>query len=230
MEAVIKVIKYFGADAGAYIFALYIRTAENRDTVETYLGKTVNIGVDESMSRAKPEQIQEAVKLLKEGLTPEEVAARTGCGHSTVYRLRKDFDNRKRLEERRSQLKKAKGLIEAGKSPAAAAVSTGISMTATKRMAREIKKEITPVIKAAVNPNSAPANSEVNSKLMSEKDLQQYGMPTNLQFAKVPKDLQIVIGPVGVSLAPEVMKSAIEPLKALGVENIHITIDALKEI
>jgi hypothetical protein len=63
--------------------------------------------------------------------------------------------------------------------------------------------------------------------MMSEKDLGTYGKPSNIQFAKIPKKMQIEIGPVGISLTDEVIKAAIGPLKSLGFEDIHLTIVAV---
>jgi hypothetical protein len=64
--------------------------------------------------------------------------------------------------------------------------------------------------------------------MMNEEEIAAYGAPKNLQIGKIPKDFTMEIGPVGISLAVDIVKEAIEPLKALGVDNIYIIIAAGK--
>jgi hypothetical protein len=237
MKATIKIVKYFGNDEGANIFALYIRTLDTQETAKQLTGKTVNItGVDEIMfsrSRATSAQIVQARELLKKGIDPKEVVEQTGCGESTVYKLKKTLDSKM------GPIEKATEMLQQGKSTTAAVAATGITIAKAKEIQSKIcrqsilKKieEHTPVQTEPMNKpvtiaEEPPANSVTITRLFREADIQKYGMPANLQFAKIPKEMRIEIGPVGISLAAEVVKSAIEPLKGLGMEDVRIVISA----
>lgn len=131
------------------------------------------------------------------------------------------------------QMQEAAQLIQSGKTPLEVVSITGVSLATAYKLSKESKasnnatdnslkeKEITKPVPRV------PVNSEVTSKMMSEKDLGTYGKPSNIQFTKIPKEMQIEIGPVGISLTEEVVKAVIEPLKSLGFEDIRLTVVAV---
>lgn len=131
----------------------------------------------------------------------------------------------KMIRATRDQILKAKEELKQGKGPAAVAVSTGISLAKAKALHKELQG-VNPVIPVESEVVSKPQFNQVKTSLMSEEDIKKYGQPTNIDLSNVPKELTIEIGPVGISLALQVLSDMLEPFKIIGVKDICILVTA----
>lgn len=135
----------------------------------------------------------------------------------------------------KDQMQTAYEMLKNGSKVSDIVAATGISESAAYKLQRELRtsnkspniNEVEmPVVKSAKPEiiNQPLSYNQVKTSLMTEADIKKYGLPNKADISNVPKEFCLEIGPVGVSLADKVVAEALEPLKAIGITDVYITI------
>ncbi len=128
------------------------------------------------------------------------------------------------------QMQKVETMLKQGKSPTAVCALTGVSLRTAYNYQKKLRdagqlpeteSKFTEELKTPLIPLS-----QVKSSLMTEADIKKYGLPDKADLSNIPKEFRLEIGPVGVSLADKVIAETLEPLKAIGITDVYITVMA----
>jgi hypothetical protein len=127
-----------------------------------------------------------------------------------------------------AQMQEAKQLIAEGHGPASVSVKTGIALVTAQKLHREYKTahpDPSSLVRKKPEVETPPANP-VASRLMNQAEIEKYGTPQGAKLDDVPKDFVLRVGPVGIGLAAEVVKSTVEAMRILGATDVVVTIAA----
>lgn len=127
----------------------------------------------------------------------------------------------------KTQINRAKALIAQGVGPASVTVSTGISLSTARKLHKE-HLAANPPPATIPRAKEAPLEIPITTRLMSEKEIQQYGLPNNVHIENVPKEIALEVGPVGVSMVPRVAEGMVNWLKNMGVTDVRVKIVSVK--
>lgn len=196
MQTTVKVVKWFGVDKGANIIALYLRTDQPEESFNHLYGQAISI---------KPLEGTE----------------------ETMGKATKD------------QMQEAYDMLKNGAKVSDIVAATGVSESAAYKLQRQLRepnklpntsaKVEMPEVKPAKPEravNQPPPFNQIKSSLMTEADIKKYGLPNKADLSNVPKEFCLKIGPVGISLVDKVVAETLEPLKAIGITDVYITVMA----